>query len=176
MVWSGSSFGSNGPKAFIIKDEKRRNGYEKMFLENHGLAPRYTIAMTGNVFITEKAWAEVSVKVVMCICSFLFIFLWTNPASLIEMSFILVLFSKTQTVAGYRAMPSIFHNPDWWVLDVMDGFGTHLISKEAKTICLKNKILRLKEEGDSSSINQAYDKYASKEKNCIQHNNLTILR
>ena len=45
-------------------------------------------------------------------------------------------------------MPSICQNTDWWVLDVMDGFGTHLIPEEANTIFLKNNILSPKEEGD----------------------------
>ena len=64
-------------------------------------------------------------------------------------------------------MLSICHNMDWWVLDVMAGFGAHLISEEAKTIIIKKNILSLKEEGDSSSINQAYDKYVANEENCI---------
>ena len=99
-----------------------------------------------------------------------------NPASLIEMSFILVSSSKTQTVAGYRSMTSICHNPDWWLLEVMDGFGAHLISEEANTIRFKNKIISLKEEGEFSSINQAYNKYFSKEDKIIQRNNLDFLR
>ena len=62
------------------------------------------------------------------------------------------------------------------MLEVMDGFGAHLISKEANTIHFKNKILSLKEEGESSSINQTYDKYVSKEDKRIQRNNLTFIR
>ena len=73
-------------------------------------------------------------------------------------------------------MPSICHNPDWWVLEVMDGFGAHLISEEANPIRFNNKILSLKEEGDSSSINQVYDKYVPKEEKRIQRKNLTFIR
>ena len=57
------------------------------------------------------------------------------------------------------------------MLEFMDGFGAHLISEEANTIRFNNKILSLKEEGYSSSINQAYDKYVSKEYKRIQCNN-----
>ena len=92
------------------------------------------------------------------------------------MSFILLASSKTQTIARYRAMPSIYHNPDWWVLEVMDRFGTHLISEEANTLCFKSKIISLKEEVDSSSTNQAYDKYISKKDKCIQLKNLSFFR
>ena len=62
------------------------------------------------------------------------------------------------------------------MLDVMDRFGAHLISKEVNTIRFKNKILSLKEEGDSSSINQAYDKYVAKEDKRIQRKKMTFLR
>ena len=73
-------------------------------------------------------------------------------------------------------MPSICHNPDWWVLEVMDRFGAHLVSEEANNNFFNNKILRLKEEGDSSSINQAYDTYVAKKDKRIQRNNLTFIR
>ena len=73
-------------------------------------------------------------------------------------------------------MPLICHNTDWWVLDFMDGFGVHLISEETNTICFKNKILSLKDKGDSLSINQAYDKYVFKEDKPIQCNNFTFIR
>ena len=73
-------------------------------------------------------------------------------------------------------MPSICHNPYWWVLEVMDGFGAPLISEEANTIRFINTILSLKEEGDSLSINQAYDTYVAKEYKRIQRNNLNFLR
>ena len=73
-------------------------------------------------------------------------------------------------------MPLICHNPYRWVLEVMEGFGAHLISEEANTICFKNNILSLKEEGDSSSTNQVYDKYVAKEETCIQRKNLSFLR
>ncbi|KAJ1449690.1 hypothetical protein M885DRAFT_590330 [Pelagophyceae sp. CCMP2097] len=46
-------------------------------------------------------------------------------------------------VAGIRAMPVIYDNPDWWVTLIVDGSGPH--------------IMRIKEEGDSSHVNQSYD-------------------
>ena len=46
MFQSGSSFGSNGPTSFIMKGNKRRNGYDERFLEQNGAAPGSTIAMT----------------------------------------------------------------------------------------------------------------------------------
>ena len=57
-------------------------------------------------------------------------------------------------VPGIRAMPYIKANPDWWVLEIFDGFGAHLLDEESLRLRWINKILSLKEEGDSSSINQ----------------------
>ena len=34
-------------------------------------------------------------------------------------------------VPGIRAMPYIKANPDWWVLEIFDGFGAHLLDKES---------------------------------------------
>ena len=81
-----------------------------------------------------------------------------------------------QNVAGYRAMPVIVDNPEWWVVEIMDGFGAHTISYKANKIRLDNKVLSLKEEGDSSSINQAYDKYVAKSDKHIQRINLNYLK
>ena len=75
MVRSGSLFGSNGPKEFIMKGKKRRNGYYEKFLEKNGAAPDSTIFMTDNEFMTEKEWAEIDEKVGMCICCYIFPFL-----------------------------------------------------------------------------------------------------
>ena len=55
---------------------------------------------------------------------------------------------------GIHAMPYIKANPDWWVLEIFDGFGAHLLDEESLRLRWINKILSLKEEGDSSSINQ----------------------
>ena len=73
---------------------------------------------------------------------------------------------------GHDALPILCPGD----IEVMDRFGTHLISEEANTLCFKSKIISLKEEVDSSSINQAYNKYFAKEDNRIQRKNLTFLR
>ena len=50
-----------------MKGKKHRNGYNERFLENSGEEPVSTIAMKENAFLTEKVWAEISEKVVMCL-------------------------------------------------------------------------------------------------------------
>ena len=73
---------------------------------------------------------------------------------------------------GIRCMPFVQDNPQWWVLEILDGFGPHVSSLEAMKIREDHKILVLKEEGDSSHVNQAYDKFValhdkSKKRECL---------
>ena len=56
-------------------------------------------------------------------------------------------------------------DPDWWMLKVFDGFGAHLLSLKSMLGRYNNKILALKEEGESSHANQAYEKYVPRRKN-----------
>jgi hypothetical protein len=63
---------------------------------------------------------------------------------------------------GIRSMPFIEDNPQWWALEVFDGFGSHTSGFRALEIRSNRKILCLKEEADSSHINQAYDKFVAK--------------
>jgi hypothetical protein len=53
-------------------------------------------------------------------------------------------------------------HPQWWMLEIFDGFGAHLLSLTAMQQRLDNKILSLKEEGDSSHVNQACDEFVAK--------------
>jgi hypothetical protein len=46
-------------------------------------------------------------------------------------------------------------NPQWYILELLDGFGSHTDSLEANKLCAKYKVLSLKEVADSSHINQA---------------------
>ena len=59
---------------------------------------------------------------------------------------------------GIRKMPVICEMPDWWVLNIVDGFGPHVSSLKAMEIYAERKILLLKEEGDASHVTQAYDR------------------
>jgi hypothetical protein len=58
-----------------------------------------------------------------------------------------------------RQMPVVRGNPQWWLLKVFDGFGSHLTGLQLMKLCNENKTLLLKEEGDLSHINQAYDRF-----------------
>jgi len=64
---------------------------------------------------------------------------------------------------GLRAINQyVANNPQWYMLEIFDGFGVHLSSYNAMKKRLDSKILSLKEEGDSSHVNQAYDKFVAK--------------
>jgi hypothetical protein len=58
--------------------------------------------------------------------------------------------------------PIVQANPQLWVLEVFNGHGgPHTMSLPAMQLCYDSKILSLKEEGHSSHVNQAYDKFVA---------------
>ena len=59
-------------------------------------------------------------------------------------------------------MPVIQDHPDWWVVITLDGFGSHLNVHSAQVTYAEYKIFVVKEEGDTSHINQAYDQSVAK--------------
>ena len=54
-------------------------------------------------------------------------------------------------------------HPEWWFLLTCDGFGSHVNVPEALEIFCANRILLVKEEGDSSQVNQSYDQSVAKQ-------------
>ncbi|KAI2498520.1 hypothetical protein MHU86_15980 [Fragilaria crotonensis] len=67
-----------------------------------------------------------------------------------------------ELAAGIRKMPHICEHPDWWVVVSLDGFGSHVNVHEAQQAFYDKKIMILKEEGDTSHLNQAYDQSVAK--------------
>jgi hypothetical protein len=65
-------------------------------------------------------------------------------------------------VKGIRKMPVICDNPQWWALDIIDGFGPHVSSAVAMEVYHDAKILLVKEEADSSHVCQTYDQSVAK--------------
>lgn len=63
---------------------------------------------------------------------------------------------------GIRKMPDICDHPDWWVIVSLDGFGSHVNVHSAQEAFYDRKIFILKEEGDTSHVNQAYDQSVAK--------------
>ena len=78
-------------------------------------------------------------------------------------------------IEGYRSLPIICGNPDWWAVEIFDGFGAHLANYEALKLRWDAKILSVKEEGDASSINQAYDKDVAKTDKKVQRETLSVV-
>ena len=65
-------------------------------------------------------------------------------------------------VKGYRVLPVVKDNPQWWMIEIFDGFGAHHTNLNSLKQRAEAKILSIKEEGDSSSFNQAYNKHVAK--------------
>ena len=77
---------------------------------------------------------------------------------------------------GIRRMPIVSDMPDWWVVKFIDGFGAHTSSISAMEIYEKEKILLLKEEGDTSHVCQAYDQEVAKADKRSMRTSLEFLR
>jgi hypothetical protein len=67
-------------------------------------------------------------------------------------------------------------NPQWWVLEIFDGFRAHLLSHKENEGCFSSNILSLKEEGDMSHVCQAYDKHVAKGDKAEKSLSLSLLR
>jgi hypothetical protein len=68
---------------------------------------------------------------------------------------------------GIRQMEVIRDHPDWWVVCSLDGFASHLVAPALQVFRYHN-IFLVKEEGDMSQVDQAYDQSVAKAgKACI---------
>ena len=78
---------------------------------------------------------------------------------------------------GYRKINKYVEaNPQWWCLEILDGFGAHFGSHYAMLEREKHKIISLKEEGNSSHVNQAYDRLVAKNDKLEAASSLSFLR
>ena len=59
---------------------------------------------------------------------------------------------------GIQKMPIICEHPSWWVLESLDGFGCHVNVHEVQKVFYQRKILIPIEEGNTSHVNQAYNR------------------
>lgn len=77
--------------------------------------------------------------------------------------------------AGIREMPVIKDHPEWWVVLSMDGFGSHVNVNRAQQTFHDHRILVIKEEGDSSHVNQAYDQFVAKQVSVVVAQHICFL-
>ena len=78
---------------------------------------------------------------------------------------------------GYRKINKYVEaNPQWWCLEILDGFGAHFGSHYAMLEREKHKIISLKEEDNSSHVNQAYDRLVAKNDKVEAASSLSFLR
>ncbi len=65
-------------------------------------------------------------------------------------------------VKGYRLMLLIKDNPNWHIAELLDGFRSHKNVLEAHKLCAEALIISLKEESNSSHVNQGYNQLVAK--------------
>ena len=66
------------------------------------------------------------------------------------------------SVHRYHRMPIVYDYPQWWMLEILDRFGSCIHNLPSLKKCVINKVLSLKDERDLSSFNQAYNREVSK--------------
>jgi hypothetical protein len=76
---------------------------------------------------------------------------------------------------GICSMPHIKDHPDWQVCLTLDGFSSHLVTAGLETFTAAN-ITIIKEEGDTSQVNQACNQSVAKEDKKVIRESLDILR
>jgi hypothetical protein len=67
-----------------------------------------------------------------------------------------------EIVKGYCLLPYIKENPQWYVYKLLDGFKLHKNVLKAHELCSDALIISLKEESNSSHVNQSYNQLVAK--------------
>jgi len=65
-------------------------------------------------------------------------------------------------VKGYRSLPYVKENPDWYMLELLDGFKSHENVLAANELRVKALINSLKEESHTSHVCQGYDQHVAR--------------
>ena len=79
-------------------------------------------------------------------------------------------------VKGYRHLPYVKENPQWWVAELLDGFKSHENVLAAHQLRAENKISSLKEESNTSHANQGYDQLVAKNDKKVAAETLYVQR
>ena len=78
-------------------------------------------------------------------------------------------------IGGIKTIPIIAANPSWICVEILDEFGAHFSSPDSMQKKLDAGIIAVKEEGDSSQVNQGYDKYVAKKDKKVMRETLGLL-
>ena len=73
-------------------------------------------------------------------------------------------------------MPYLKENPQLWYIEITYGSGAHHNSLKAMKLRANGKCLSVKDEGDTSHVNQAYDRFVAKGDKKQAANSLNFLR
>eukprot|EP00957_Ditylum_brightwellii_P008027 609012-Ditylum_brightwellii.AAC.1 len=66
-------------------------------------------------------------------------------------------------VKGYHSLPYVKENPDWYMLELLDGFKSHENVLAANELQANALINSLKEESQTSHVCQGYDQHVARE-------------
>ena len=80
-------------------------------------------------------------------------------------------------VCGIRSSdPIVAANPQWWIPEIVYGFVPHTSYLKAMQLCANANIQSIKEEIESSHVNQAYNKYVAVQDKAENKEKLAMLK
>ena len=82
---------------------------------------------------------------------------------------------RPKLVEGYRKMPVVRDNPNWWMIEIFDGFGFHICNLKAPKHCYDNKIFSIKGQGGTFHVNQSYDRLVTNSDKAVHRDSLGCL-
>ena len=78
-------------------------------------------------------------------------------------------------IEGCRSLPYIKDNPQRYVMEIFDGLRAHYMNLTVLDMRMEANIIIIKEEGGSSSVNQAYEKEVAKTYKRVQRHSFACL-
>ena len=132
-VECGSAAGDDGPTIYLAEGKELPKYFEKQFGNSKWLESK---GAPPNSFVTMTGGAYMTHEA------------WD--------------LSAPKLAQGIRNMPVIRDHPEFWVILHLDGFKSHVMTYEAQQILYDHKILVVKENSQSSHVNQAYDQEPAK--------------
>jgi hypothetical protein len=132
-VECGNAAGNDGPSMYLMAGEQMPGHFEELY---------------GSSSFLRTSGAPRNSFVVMTPSAFMTNKAWDGAAE--------------KLAKGIRAMPVIVDYPEFWLVLHLDGYKSHVMTYPAQAIFRRYRILVVKENSDSSQINQAYDQEPAK--------------
>lgn len=132
-VECGNAAGDDGPSVYLLEGKE---------------IPASIKGLYGNSKYLQRCGAPANSFVVMTPSAFMTNEAWDDMAEALG--------------KGIREVAIVRDHPEWWVVLHLDGYKSHVMTLKAQQILREHRILVMKENSQSSQINQAFDQTVAK--------------